>query len=140
MSTPGHQPPPKTAVFWILWIAILTGLPLIYLIMGQSSSQSSSSSFSFPLGLIAGLPPLLFSIVNRWAILPRIDDPSKALIIFVMGMALAEGCGIIGIILGGEHKNLLFAAGMFGVLQYIPLFAGRFGQESPAPPHTKVVK
>jgi len=140
MSTPSNQVPPKPVVFWILWIAILSGLPMIYLVMGQSSTQTSSPSSSFPLGLVAGLPPLVFSIVARWAILPRIDNPAKALSAFIVGMALAEGCGIIGIILGGEHKNLLFAAGVLGVLQYIPLFASRFGQESSAPPHTKVVK
>lgn len=140
MSTPTNQAPPKPVVFWILWIAILSGLPMIYLVMGQSSTQTSSPSSSFPLGLAAGLPPLVFSIVARWAILPRIDNPAKALSAFIVGMALAEGCGIIGIILGGEHKNLLFAAGVLGVLQYIPLFANRFGQETSAPPHTKVVK
>jgi hypothetical protein len=140
MSTPINQAPPKPVVFWIFWVAILTGLPMIYAIMGQPSAQTSSPSSGFPLTLAAGLPPLLFSIITRWAILPRIDNPTKALSVFVVGMALAEACGIIGIIFGGEHKNLVFAAGVLGVLQYIPLFASRFGQESSAPPHTKVVK
>jgi hypothetical protein len=127
-------------VFWALWAAILTSLPIIYVILGQSSTQSPNQASGFPLGLIAALPPLVISVVVRWAILPRIENATKALSIFVMGMALAEGCGMIGIILGGAHKNLLFIAGIVGVLQYAPIFASRFGQESTAPPHTKVVK
>jgi hypothetical protein len=65
---------------------------------------------------------------------------SKALVVFVMGLALAESCGIIGIILGGEHKTLLFAASLLALLQYAPLFASRFEQGSSTPPNTKVVK
>jgi hypothetical protein len=85
-------------------------------------------------------PPLFCSIIVRWAVLPRVEQASKALVVFVMGLALAESCGIIGTILGGEHKTLLFAASLLAVLQYIPLFASRFEQRSSTPPNTKVVK
>jgi hypothetical protein len=138
------KPPPKPIVFWVIWAAILSGLPMIYLFLGQSGASGAGSPPSntggFPLGLVAALPPLLCSIIVRWAVLPRMEQAAKALVIFVMGLALAESCGIIGIILGGEHKNLFFLAGILAVLQYIPLFASRFSQESSAPPHTKVVK
>jgi len=144
MSTPASQSPPKPVIFWIIWAVILSGLPMIYLFLGQTGTSVASSSTqntgSLPLGLIAALPPLFCSIIVRWAVLPRMGQASKALVVFVMGLALAESCGIVGIILGGEHKNLLFLAGFLAVLQYIPLFASRFSQESSAPPHTKVVK
>ncbi len=134
------QTPPKPQIFWVLWAALMTGLPIIYVVMGQSSSQSQNQSSGLPMGLLMALPPLVISIVVRWAVLPRIENATKALSLFVVGMAMAEGCGVIGIILGGAHKNLLFIAGLLGILQFIPIFASRFGQEPTAPPHTKVVK
>lgn len=132
--------PQKPIIFWVLWLAILNGLIMIYVILGQSPQSSASQSSGLPLGLIVGLPPLIFSIITRWALLPRIDNPSKALGVFIVGMAMAEGCGIIGIFLGGAQKNLLVIAALVGILQYIPFFASRFGQERTAPPHTKIVK
>ena len=83
---------------------------------------------------------MLISTVIRWVVLPRIEEITKALPIFIVGMAMAEGCGISGIILGGAHKNLLFAAGVLGILQYAPTFISRFAEKQTGPPHTKVVK
>ena len=138
MST--HQTPPKPVIFWALWIALLSGLTTMYVVLGQPEQATANQTSGLPLGLLVGLPPLLISTVIRWVVLPRIEEITKALPIFIVGMAMAEGCGISGIILGGAHKNLLFAAGVLGILQYAPTFVSRFAEKQTGPPHTKVVK
>ena len=138
MST--HQTPPKPVIFWALWIALLSGLTAMYVVLGQPAQATANQTSGLPLGLLVGLPPLLISTVIRWVVLPRIEEITKALPIFIVGMAMAEGCGISGIILGGAHKNLLFAAGVLGILQYAPTFVSRFAEKQTGPPHTKVVK
>jgi hypothetical protein len=73
-----------------------------------------------------GFAPLLVSGVLRWLVFPGKHEAGKALVIFIVGLSMAEGCAILGLVLGGELREELFVLGTLGVLQWIPLFAGRF--------------
>ncbi|MES1169033.1 MAG: hypothetical protein ABUL61_07655, partial [Oleiharenicola lentus] len=69
--------------------------------------------------------PLFVSIVIRWLVLPRATQAGAALVMFILGTAMAEACGILGLLLGGPYRDSLFVLGVMGVTSYVPLFARR---------------
>jgi hypothetical protein len=112
----------QLVIFWAIWLADLVALVGIYFLLGRESSATP------PAGLLvnlAGFAPLFISIVIRWLILPRAIGPGKALVMFIMGLALAEACGILGLFLGGPYRESLFVLGVLGVTSYVPLFVKR---------------
>ena len=46
--------------------------------------------------------------------------------VFIIGLALAEGSGQLGILLGAKDRDTLFALAVVGVLQFAPVFVRRF--------------
>ena len=111
-------------IWWIVWGAILGGLVLIYLALGRKPLPPVPPAQS--LTGLAGLVPLFVSIIIRWLVLPRLSGVRQALPMFVIGIALAESCGILGIFLGGAYKDDLFLLGVLGVTQYVPFFAKQY--------------
>lgn len=116
----------KLIVWWILWGAILSGLVMIYVFLGRGRPvpQNLTPEQMFT-GLI-GLVPMVVSVVVRWLVLPRISDMNRALAVFVFGLAMAEACGILGIFFGGPYRDDLFVLGVFGILQFVPIFAKNY--------------
>ncbi len=112
----------RLLVWWIIWAATLGGLGLIYLFLAQGKPLPPASRDNSLQGLI-GLVPLFVSIVIRWLVLPRATDPSRALVLFIIGVALAEACGFLGIFLGGPYRDSLFVLGVLGITQYVPFYA-----------------
>jgi len=110
-------------VWWIIWAAILNGLVVIYFFLGRGPVQPAATDKLW-LNLV-GLIPLFVSIVIRWLVLPRYTEIKRALPVFVVGLALAEGCGLLGIFLGGPYRDDLFVLGLLGVAQFAPLFVGK---------------
>lgn len=119
-------------LWWIVWLAILCG-PVVMFVVWRSQSEPGAKT----LGGFAwfALLPLLFSSGLRWLLLPRQQIAIKAYVIFVMGLATAESCSLLGIFLGGEHRFDLFVLGLLGVLQWMPLFARRFYAPDPGNAH-----
>jgi hypothetical protein len=111
-------------VWWCVWIAILNGLIILYVVLSRRSGEEVHAGS--PAIAFIGLVPLTLGTALRWLVLPRLKDPAKAFMVFIVGLAMTEGCGILGIFLGGAHKETLFALGLIGVLQFIPLFLSRF--------------
>lgn len=112
----------RLIVWWVFWAATLTGLMLIYLFLAQGKPLPPASAEN-PLQGLVGLVPLFVSIVIRWLVLPRATDPNRAFVLFIVGAALAEGCGLLGIFVGGPYRDSLFVLGMLGVAQYVPFYA-----------------
>lgn len=122
----GMQIPPAQAplaVWWIIWFAILGGLITIGMV--ADPAQVGAQGNQGPLAYV-GVGPLVLSSILRWLVLPRIAERSKALVTFILGAALAEACGLLGLFLGGDKREALFLLGVFGVAQWIPLFARRY--------------
>ena len=111
-------------IWWIIWGAILSGLVVVYLFLGRGPVKPVTETGDLLFSLI-GLVPLFVSIVIRWLVLPRYDDLTRAFPLFIVGLALAEGCGILGIFLGGPYRDDLFVLGVLGVLQFVPLFTAK---------------
>jgi hypothetical protein len=118
-----NQPKPPLMIWWIIWGAILSGLVLIYLVLGRGSVKPAPAGDQL-VNLVA-MVPLVLSIVIRWLVLPRYDDTARAFPVYIAGLALAEACGILGIFLGGPYRDDLFLLGVFGIVQFMPLFVRR---------------
>ena len=130
MKPPADSPAPapvasQLPVWWIAWAAVLAGLVLVYVFLGRGPVKPSPDKEV--LWNLVGLVPLFVSIVIRWLVLPRFDSLQRAFPIYLVGLALAEGCGILGIFLGGPFRDDLFVLGVLGVTQFVPIFTRQFG-------------
>ena len=121
---------PPLKVWWIIWAAILVGLCAIWWNFGFLKLLGNESHKN-PFYDLAGLVPLFVSIILRWLVLPRYTDGSRAFVVFIAGIALAESCGIIGTFLGGPYRDDLFLLGALGIIQFAPLYAKRLQDPKP---------
>ena len=110
-------------IFWIIWASILAGLIVIYVFLGQGPVPPVVAA-DLPVNL-AGIVPLFVSIIIRWLLLPRSAEFGRLLSVFIVGLALAEACGLLGVFLGGPYRESLFVLGVLGVTSYVPLFVKR---------------
>jgi len=117
-------------VWWVIWFWILAGLIVIYYFLGRGPLPPAVPGAN-PLAGLIGFGPLCVSIVIRWLMLPRATGPARAFVLFIMGVALAEGCGLLGIFLGGPYREDLFVLGVLGVGQFVPLNARKFYEPKP---------
>lgn len=109
-------------VWWITWALVLIWLLLAYSAFTRGKPLPAPTKDNSLTGLIA-IVPLFVSIVIRWLVLPRASDPKRALVLFIVGLALAEACGLLGIFLGGPYRDSLFVLGVLGITQYVPFYA-----------------
>lgn len=118
---------PKTApaslIWWILWFAILFSLVTIYTLLGQTTASPTASTG--PLRFLPILPVMVSGFI-RWMLLPKALLAAKAMGLFLIGLALAEACVILGIFLAPDLKQTYFVLGLLGVAQFAPFFAARF--------------
>jgi hypothetical protein len=108
-------------IWWILWFSILFGLVILYFFLSGSTASPSQAGLKF-----LPLLPLSFGAFVRWIVLPRASEASKALPLFLIGLALSEACGILGFILVPEMRQTYFVLALIGVFQFVPFFASRF--------------
>jgi hypothetical protein len=131
---PAPAPPaaaPATLVWWIIWFSILNGLIVVYVVLGpKGSSSPSSAPVEISWLTYLTLVPLLLSIGLRWVLLPRVTQKQTALVVFIVGLALAEGSGYLGIFLGKSATQGIVTLSLLGILQWAPLFARRFYEPS----------
>src|SRR6267154_1633328 len=110
-------------LWWIVWAGVLGGLLVVGLAFGRGPVKPAVSA-ELMVNLI-GVVPLFLSIIIRWLMLPRFDNLTRAFPLFIFGLAQAEGCGILGIFLGGPYRDSLFVLGVLAVTSYVPVFAKR---------------
>ncbi|MGL4399632.1 MAG: hypothetical protein ACRCXD_07165 [Luteolibacter sp.] len=95
--------PPTFLIFWIVWFAILQGLVLIQFFVGGG----------IPKGVDQGDPPTLFLVIAgvlalaaltiRFTVIPKIKTAPKLLPAMIIGLALSEAVGFVGIFLVGKE-------------------------------------
>ena len=120
----------RLRIWWAVWFFLLVDLMGIYAALGRGPLPPPTPGAN-PFANLIGLVPLFISIVVRWLVLPRAADPNRAFVLFVVGLALANGCGILGIFLGGPYRDSLFVLGALGVTQYVPLYARKLFEPKP---------
>ncbi len=125
MSTPDLADSRRRLLFrWFVWGAMLTSLVSIGTVFGLLRPPELAGGDRL-LSLVAFVP-LFVSIVIRWLVLPRVDaDGKSGLLMFLVGVALAEGSGLLGVFLGGPYRDDLFVLGVLGIVQYAPFFGPR---------------
>jgi len=95
MSQASHGPTPQPVVFWIIWFAILSGLFFMQMLVPRGADSSSGDgSLIFQ---VIGLGSAAASLIVRFAVIPKLKELQQKLPAMIIGLALAEGVGIIGI-------------------------------------------
>ncbi len=119
--------PPALLVFWIIWFAILQGLVLIQFFVGGG----------IPKGEDLGDPPALFvaiagglalgALVVRFVVIPKIKSVPKMLPAMIIGLALAEAVGLVGMFLIGKEfpttRLSLFVLSLSCIVSLAPIYA-----------------
>ena len=113
----------RLLIWWAIWASTLGFLILLFLVFGMGKPLPVSVSTGDLPRNLAGIVPLFISIVIRWLILPRYTEEGRALVLFIVGLALAEACGVLGLFLGGPYRDSLWVLGVLAVGQYLPFYA-----------------
>jgi len=127
MKNETNSPVAPLLVWWIVWFALLSGMFPLHFILGQIAAFSVPEILSY-----AGALPLTLSLFLRVGVLPRLTEKRKAFPLFIGGLALAEVGGLLGILLGGMHKDTLFALSLIVLAAYAPVFARKYDAPLPA--------
>jgi len=94
---PAARPPVQPMVFWIIWIVILSGLLVIQSFAPKATGAGDGEAGS--MGRVFQIMALGFgaaSMVVRFLVIPRLGTLEKKLPAMIVGLAMAEGIGIIG--------------------------------------------
>lgn len=121
-----EQKPPAALVFWIIWFAIFNGLFILqFFAAGGIPKGDNEGDAPMAIILIAGALALV-SVVVRFVIIPKIGTLEKLLPAMIVGLALAESVGIIGMFLIGkefpETRLALFVASVSAVAAFAPVY------------------
>lgn len=102
-------------IWWIVWGAIMAGLTVIFLtIRPPATARSLEGGFRY-----LPIAPFCVAMVVRWLILPRFTGV-RAFPIFIIGLAMAESTGILGIFLVPALREVYFALALVGLAQFVP--------------------
>lgn len=113
MSTPDYKPPPPL-IWWAIWAAIMAGLVVIYVALPSPQARPLPENLRY-----LPIVPWAASAMIRWLVLPRFPG-GRAFPIFVIGIALAEGSGILGILLVPNMRAEYLTLALLGLAQYVP--------------------
>lgn len=108
--------------WWMVWSMFLAGVAVMYAVAVVLPGQPAASN---PFQNLVAIIPLFISIVIRWLALPRYTNAQKAWAMYLLGLALAEACGAIGVFTGGPYRTDFVFLAVLGVVQFVPQFAQR---------------
>jgi hypothetical protein len=122
---PRQEPKLHPLIWWVIWAALLTGFLQVCYFLGGAPGAAPAASIEL-VAVLVGAGLLFLSAAIRRLLLPRIGRARVAFICFIVGQAFAEGCGYVGLFVGGAHRDPLVAGGVLGLLQFMPIFARRY--------------
>ncbi|MEY3395133.1 MAG: hypothetical protein RL346_1369 [Verrucomicrobiota bacterium] len=120
---------PHTLVFWIIWFALINGLFMIIFFLNGGFPQGANEGD--PDAIIPGICVILIVIAMaiRFFIIPKIRTAEQLLPAMLIGLALCEGVGIMGVILIPktlpQTQLALITAAISSMLVYAPFYAGK---------------
>ncbi len=120
------SPKPTAMVFWILWFALLNGIVIITFFVGGGLPEGENQGEP-PLLIIALAAVLaVISVAIRFLAIPKTKHLEQLLPMMLVGMAFAEGIGIIGIFVVAkelpETRLALFVTSVSAMLAYAPVY------------------
>jgi drug/metabolite transporter (DMT)-like permease len=119
-------PKPTAMVFWILWFALLNGFLIMAFVVGGGLPEGENEGK--PPALIIAMAALLavICLAIRFLAIPKTKEPDKLLPLMLVGMAFAEGIGIIGIFVVSkelpETRLALFVTSVSAIATYAPFY------------------
>jgi hypothetical protein len=122
-----NQSNQQLIIWWVLWAALLSGIFIFYFVLGGTAGAPNSATS--PVVWLAGVVPVMISVLIRWLILPRTHTAQAAVLYFVVGIVMAEATCFLGLFLFPAHKLELFILSVLGIFQFIPFFARRFYEQ-----------
>lgn len=99
-------------------MAIIAGLVAVYWAIPIDASRPTDPAIRY-----VPVLPLALSGVVRWLVIPRIKERVRAFPMFVVGIALAEACGMLGIFLAPDLRLTYLVLSLAGLAQFVPVFA-----------------
>lgn len=111
--------PNSKIVLWILWFAITMGLVMIYTFAAPAGGEGTKQLQYLP------MMPLAVSVFIRWVLLPRTKTIAAAMPVFIIGLTMAEACGILGMFLVPQMKQTYLVLALVGLFQFVPFWAGK---------------
>ncbi len=127
--TPRQDPPapPTFVVFWIIWFAILQGLVLIQFFVGGGIPKGADQGDPPAVILMIAGGLALAALAVRFTVIPKIKALSKLLAAMVIGLALSEAVGFVGIFLVGKEfpttRLSLFVLALCCIVSLAPVYA-----------------
>jgi hypothetical protein len=108
---------PPLIVWWLIWGAILSAFFGLYGIFSQFVEFRPASGGA---AALAGVVPLALGATCRFLLLPRLLHTAKGFPVFIVGLALAEAGGLVGVFLAGDHKVYFAAAALVLIILHAP--------------------
>ena len=119
-------PKPTAMVFWILWFALLNGIVIITFFIGGGFPEGENQGKPPALIIAMAAALVVISVAIRFLAIPKAKELEKLLPLMLVGMAFAEGIGIIGIIVVPkdfpETRLALFVTSVSAMLAYAPFY------------------
>lgn len=114
-----NPPAPPPLVWWIIWGAIIAAFFTIY---GFLTSGMVPLAATPPALAVLPLGPLAASLVIRFLVFPRLHHTRFGFVFFIVGLALAEAGGFLGIFLGGDYRTAFAASAIVAMILHVPAF------------------
>ena len=113
------QPSPAVppVIWWAIWFAMVASVAVLHALELPAGRMPTEPQLRY-----LPLMPLLASAAVRWLVLPRFRERARTFPIFIIGMALAEGSGILGLFLVPDLKATYLLLALLGLAQYLPSF------------------
>ena len=122
-------------VAWIIWISILQGLFIIQWFAGGGFPTGVDTSEPPAILRFAPALPALLALIVRFLVIPRLQRVEAQLPAMVVGLALAEGTGIVSMFLVddayGKTQLIHLILSVLAILMMAPVFIGKKREASP---------
>lgn len=127
MNNPKNQPQtPVSLVFWMIWFSIFVGLFILQFFVAGGIPKGANVGQAPTLLISIAAVLAVVSMAIRFVVIPKITSIEKLLPAMIVGLALAEGVGFIGMFALGkefpETRSALFIASVSAVLAFAPIY------------------
>jgi drug/metabolite transporter (DMT)-like permease len=103
MDSQNPPKPPTILVFWIIWFAILQGLVVIQFFVGGGIPKGADQGNPPGWVLAAAGGLALAALAIRFTVIPKIQPVPRKLPLMIIGLALSEAIGFLGMFLVGKE-------------------------------------
>jgi len=126
-STPANGNPAPALTCWMIWFGILAGMMMIQFFVGHGIPSGPDQGTPPMVLVTVALGAAVISLAIRVRVLPGARTPEEKLKWMIVGLALAEGCGINGIFLIPSEfphtKLIILIAAVTAILVQAPVYA-----------------